>query len=63
MRKLSGTYTIKTADRPGEEGQFRGTILTVEVMTGSPDDAAAAAEALGHELDKLGLTFPAPASK
>jgi hypothetical protein len=60
MAKISGTYTIKTADQPGETEINRRTVLTVEVTTQTADDAAHVAEVLGTALERLGLGLPSP---
>lgn len=58
MQKITGTYTLKIADQPGENGLKGGSVLTVTVVTGNENDADNVAGVIGRALDQLGLTFP-----
>ncbi len=57
MTKLSGNYTIRIADKNPIIGPVDGTVVTVEVMTYSPDEATTIADVVGKTLDKLGLSM------
>jgi hypothetical protein len=57
MAKISGTYTIRIADKLAADGSEGGAVLTVQVRTSSTEDAATVAEAIGRELDKLGVSI------
>lgn len=60
MAKIAGTYTIRITDKDASDGVDGDTVLTVRVRTTSTEDAATVAEALGRELEKLGISIPEP---
>jgi hypothetical protein len=62
MANPSGTYSIKIADKDPEAGSAGGSVLTVVVTTSSEDFADTVAGAIGHALDKLGVSMSASPS-